>query len=346
MLERIALCLVFALMLMLALPRITAAQETDSVVSGTVRNQTLGNEPVSGITVTLHTEAPEGYSFVETESDARGAFRFAVPSVNPAARYGLTVDYQGTLYGQDIDPAALQTPVTVDLTVYDPTSDAAVLSGGVVSVFFSSVDKTTRTVSVLEIAQIRNTSNTTYVPGSQPMNLLRFGLPADATDLTVDTGLAGAGIAQVDQGFALLVSVPPGDHEVLFAYKFPYKGAEYTFEKTVRYGAKQVRVLVPQDEFSIASDQIGTAQVIQIGQGQYNLLEAADIPRDTVLSVRLTGLPQPSLIDLTEHMLATTRYELVGPALLAMFMIGLIAFGIVRRRATLADLPDDEGPRS
>ena len=58
----------------------------------------------------------------------------------------------------------------------------------------------------------------TFTPsmgGAQgPMGLLRFGLPRNAFDLTMDERLSAFDVIQVDRGFASLLPLPPGSTDV------------------------------------------------------------------------------------------------------------------------------------
>ena len=91
----------------------------------------------------------------------------------------------------------------------------------------------------LEIVNVVNASDRTYVPGAEPMNLLRFGLPPGAKGLQIDTSLVGADAIQVDRGFAVPANIPPGEHEVMFAYHFGYEGQSVTLDKSYLYGGRK-----------------------------------------------------------------------------------------------------------
>ena len=183
--------------------------------------------------------------------------------------------------------------------MYDASDDDSVLSASLASVLFASVDPAMGTLSVLEIVTIVNRSDRTYVPGSGVMSFLRFGLPEGAGHLQLDTLLPGADFIQVDRGFALIASLPPGEHEVLYTYRFPYSGTEAEFTKSLRYGADLFRVLVPEElaelsgaamaEVETAAIEMGTTT---IGDRRYQLVAAVDLERGAQLTARLAGLPE------------------------------------------------------
>ena len=218
------------------------AQAQTRVVEGSIFNATQGGGGVGGLPVTLHQISALGPLNLQTDSDDQGRFRFEDISFDPARAYGVSVRYQGAIYGTDLDLSE-GSPPPLRITIYDASSDDTIVSVASASLLLASVDRANQTVAALEIVNLANGSDHAYVPGADPMQLLRFGLPPGATGLQVDTRLIDADYAQVDRGFALFASVPPGEHQLTFSYRFPYEGDELTLEKSYRYGAGNIRVL-------------------------------------------------------------------------------------------------------
>ena len=215
--------------------------------------------------------------------------------------------------------------------MYDAVSSEDILTVTSASLLFAGADKSSRTVSALKIVTISNTTDRTYVPGPEPMNLLRFGLPPSSLDLQVETGLLGADTVQVDRGFALLASVPPGDHEVMYSYEFPYSGAETELTESFRYGATNLRILAPADLATLSSDQLDGPESVTIGTRVYQLIEAADVPRGARVSLLLRGLPEPSLRDRLGRGLRGIQYEYAAPVGLGLIMVVIIGYALWRR---------------
>ena len=323
-----------------ALP--TQAQGATFSVEGRVENGTSG-AAVAEIEVVLHTVRSAVRTDEPTLTDEQGAFRFDDVPLDPAAAYGVSVVYQGALYGMDLDTSA-GPPEPVTLTIYESTHDDGAVRALLASVLFASADREEQTVAALEIVRIVNESNQTYVPGPEPMNLLRFGLPPDARNLEVDTTLPDADYAQVDRGFALLASVPPGEHEVLYSYSFPYTGGSVEFTKSLLYGAEHLRVLAPEGELSLSSGELGEAGSVVLGGRPYNLIEARELPRGDRVSVRLDDLPELSGPE------SVTRWiDSVPPEASALAILGVViacAFGVVvwRRRRSARPGRDADAP--
>lgn len=307
---------------------VVEAQEQQLVVEGQVVNGTLGVSNVAGLVVVLHEDTLTAHTDVETITDDAGNFRFDGVVLDPMASYGVSVNYQGALYGMDVDSS---TGSLVSLRIYDATESEDIITVSSSSVLFAAANKSTQTISALEIIKIVNGSDRTYVPGPEPMNLLRFGLPPGARGLQVDTALFGADYAQVDRGFALLASVPPGEHEVMFAYEFPYSGDETTFTKSFRYGAANLRILAPVGELIISGDQVGALDTVIIGGRSYQLIEATSLPKGEEISLTLEGLPERSLIEGLSQQIKTVRFEYTVPVIFGLLMLAIIGYVLMKR---------------
>ena len=318
---------------------IADAQEQPIVIEGQVTNGTPDGGGVEGLTVVLHLENETGHDHLEATADAGGGFRFDGVAFDPTVAYGVSVSYQGALYGRDVDLSG-GSPAPLSLTLYDSSTDDAALSVASASVLFARADESAGEVVALEIVRVANGSDYTYVPGQGPMNLLRFGLPPGARGLQVDTQLPGADFVQVDLGFGFLAGIPPGEHEVMFTYRFPYSGAEQVFNKSFLYGAESLRVLAPEEVLKLSSDQMDGPKTIIIGERPYQLLEAGGLERGARISVALGRLPQPSMADSWRRRLDRVHFEYAAPIGLGLFMVGLIAFALARRsnrRGTTGD---------
>ncbi|MCH8184962.1 MAG: hypothetical protein IH862_02530 [Chloroflexi bacterium] len=306
------------------------AQQAPITVEGRVTNGTSGGGDAGGLTVVLHEESGTSHQDQEAVTDSAGRFRFDGVEYDAALVYGLSVTYRGALYGVNVDLSA-GSPPAVEIVVYEATSDDDALSAASASVLYAAADESTRLVAVLEIIQLVNGSDRTYVPGPEPMDLVRFGLPPGAARLRVDTRLPGADFVQVDRGFALIASIPPGEHEILYTYEFPYSGRAFEYGKSFNYGADRLRVLAPVDVLRISSGRLGGPKTTLIGQREYHLLEATGIERGASIDLLLEDLPQPGLADRVRQPLDRIRFELAAPVALGVLMAGVIAYALWRR---------------
>ena len=93
----------------------------------------------------------------------------------------------------------------------------------------SEIDVAQRLATATEFVRFTNPTDKTLRPNLETarpgmFSFMRFALPPDASDVTVQSNLRGGEIISVGSGFALTAAVPPGQHSVDFAYTFPYEG--------------------------------------------------------------------------------------------------------------------------
>ena len=321
-----------ACLLTIAAHHTAAAQQSPVSVSGQVVNGSPDADSVVGLAVILHMQGETTYDNKVTITDNDGRFTFDDILYDPALLYGVSVRYQDTVYGAEVSLAD-GTPPPLTIEIYDAVYEQDVIRVGSSSLLFADADRMTQTVSALEIVKVINDSDFTFVPGSGgPMSLLRFGLPPGAEGLQVDTRLLGADVVQVDRGFAVIGSVPPGEHDIMFTYAFPYDGTETTFTKNFPFGADNLRVLSPNEVLTLASEEIGAPEPVTIGERPYQLIETSGIERGSRINVQLSDLPRTTFTDRVQGAVTGARYEYVAPALLAVFLLALIPFAVIRHR--------------
>ena len=313
---------------------IANAQQPEEVrvVEGRVVNGTAGGDSVSEVAVVLHQESATRHDDLRSTTDDQGRFRFEEIVYHPDTTYGVSVVYQGGLYGSDLQLSE-GSPPPISLTVYEAGDSQTSLTVSSASVLFAQVDGSSQTLWALEIVRVHNDTDRTYVPGPEPMRLLRFSLPPGTRGLQVDTDLMGSDVLQVDRGFALTASVPPGEHEVMYAYQFPYAGSVDVFVKSFPYGAGSVRVLAPSGLMQLSSELLEGPEIVTIGGRPYQLLSSTDLPRDSRISLELLGLPEASLRDRLDQRAGDVPWEYAAPAGLGLLMMSLVGFALWRRSA-------------
>ena len=316
-----------------------ASEPENYRVNGKIKNGTSNGEVPAGLSVALHSEHLEkGAGMFHTFTEADGSFEFPSIEVEEDTLYGVSVIHQGATYTQNVNPSD---GASVEIEVFDAVDSDDVVAGFNASVLFTNVDPMTRRVSIMEMITLINESRLTYVPAGGPMDLLRFGLPAGSDQLIVDTNIPGADWIQVDRGFALIASVPPGKHEVMYVYSVPYENSFLEYEKTWRYGTSSLRVVSEEDLVEFQTDLGVDYQSVEIGGIDYRVQEAPDIQRGLKTMFRLTDLPAPTFRQSLSQGYNAMRYEFVGPVSLAILLSVGGLYGTWRvvqiRRRSLAD---------
>jgi hypothetical protein len=312
-----------------------AYAQSPNELSGTVTNGTAGEGAPVNLQVTLQFQA-ESDEVIErvTLTEAGGAFNFV--NLPPQGNLGyvvsatyLEVEYTNRRLGEPlVEP--------LGVTIYELTNDFTVLYLLDDTLALTSADKKTRQIEVLEAVKLRNNSDRTFQTDVQtdgPMNLLRFTLPAGATDLDVETSLPGGHILQVNLGFALTTPIPPGEHDILYVYRAPYDGSSLEYEPHFPMGVESYRVMLPDGLARAESMGMQLADSATIGDRTFVMLESENVEVGGRVNFTMTGLPQPSLMQRAEKVTKSDGFQRgVLPGLAGLVFVGLVGFTLVRRR--------------
>lgn len=327
---------------LLALPGAALAQApTEVTITGEVRHG-AGAEPFdpSQLLVTLNVlEGVSPLAQVSTRPARDGTFELTVAPA-PSRTYFLSVEYQGARYSASRRASELSEPVA--LTVFDATNNPTVLTFDSYTVIVTGAVADDRFIEVLELALVRNDSDTTLVPslaapGAAMPGFLRFALPRGAYNLDVRSDLAGGEVLEVDLGFALTTSVPPtrGEpHQFEFVYRLGYDDPVVDLSRTMRFGAASFRFLTPVDVGRPASPGLQDLGAAELEGRVLRLLEGQGIEPGARIELTVSGLPTPSAWSQVRRKARESYFRYVVPATMAIAMLALLAYALGRRRVT------------
>ena len=342
--------LIASLGLLLSVASISNAQQGPTLISGEVVNGTPGGELHAGRLVVLHVLMQDGsQDFRSAATDANGAFSFTDVPTAEVLGYLLVATHQGVDYTLEVLPGE---PLTgLELEIFETTTNIETVGIVLDSMMIAGWDVPNRTLSVLELVQLENTGNATFVPDlSQPasMSFLRFALPSEARDLQVQTQLPEGQVLQVDRGFAVTTAVPPGQHGMAFTYTAPYQGDSIDFSRRFSLGAQAFRILVPVDLGSATGSTMSSGDNVRIGDTEFRVLQAEDVLPGGTVDVVLEDLPQPSLLSAAASSLSESTTIWVAPIALVLALAALLVVGVViRRRGAASPAAEDvEAPES
>ena len=325
--------MIASLGLLLPVVSTSNAQQGPALISGEVVNRTPGEEIPAGRLVVLHILMQDGnQDFKSASTDANGAFSFTDVPLAEVLGYLLVATHQGVDYTLEILPGEALTGL--ELEIFETTSSIDAVGIVLDSVMIADWDVPDRTLSVLELVQLENYGNETFVPDlAQPANMafLRFALPSNARDLQVQTQLPEGQVLQVDRGFAVTTAVPPGQHGMAFTYTVPYQGDRLDFSRRFSLGAQAFRLLIPVNLGSATSSALSSGSNVQIGDTDFRVLQAEDVPLGGTVDIQLDNLPQPSLLSTAVNSLGQSTAIWVVPITLVLGLAGLLVIGIVRR---------------
>ena len=337
---RVPLILVISLILIITVQTAAlaspSAQETTSI-RGKVVNGTAGFSVPDGLVVLMLITGPDGTLAGTGQTVAAPDGSFAFDDAQRVARgaYTLSLDYGGVFYGLTLAPDELSREQVI--TVYEPTEDAGIIVVDRHVMVVTGFDATQRMATVTEFVRFANPTDRTLKPNLETarpgmFSFMRFALPPDAANVTVQSNLQGGEIISVGSGFALTAPVPPGEHSVDFAYTFPYQGGEVAYRNSLPQGASIFQILVPDRWEGIEISGLDSRPPVGIQEGVYRAWEGRGIPAGPGVELRIDGLPQPGVLASVWATLSGSSFWLTAiPSAMGAFLLALLALGLVRR---------------
>jgi hypothetical protein len=247
-----------------------------------------------------------------------------------------TVEYLNASYGSDIGTVESGvTSIDLPITVYETTTDVSVLKADRLHLFFEFMDD--KTMRVIELYIITNTSDKTLVAAEAGASTVRFTLPANASNLEFQDGAVGGRYVKTQDGFGDTASVRPGSgsYEVLFSYTMPYQ-KKLDLDRSVLMPVEAVVILVPEGQMKIKSDMLQDGGTRDVEGTQYHTYTGSELAAGATLHLSLTGRPGSSVPTLTT---ASNTDLLVG---LSVFGMALILAGVWLYRRTRAPVMEVE----
>ena len=301
-------------------------------ISGIVVNNTVISEPVDNSLVTLSIRRLNNPNEEQqTTTSVDGTFTFIDVDYYEDALYEVSVLFDSVTYKKNVDISTGETSQpNIIITVYSASDSSDIVSIYNTSILFTDVDVKASRIFVMEMVTLQNKTNFTYIPGDGPMELLRFGLPNGTEGLYVETDISQADWLQVDKGFALITPISPGKHEMLYTYNFPYEGSDHVMTRKWRYGAENVRILIPREMANIKTDLGNTANSITVGDMDYLAVEDVAIKRNQNMTIEFTNLPQHNTLQKIIYPPEKVNYYYAAPIALFLLLLIFVVVAITR----------------
>ena len=309
------------------------AQETTEV-HGQVVNGTEGAKIPDDLNVLMLITAADGRlaGTGQAAPDAQGRFVFEDVQIVNGGSYTVSVDHQGVFYGISLDSGGLADDLL--LTVFETTQDASIIHVEQHVMVVAALDKDDQLVSVLEFVRFDNPTDRTLVPDLtkvDPISFLRFALPPNPSELTVESDLPGGDIVSIGTGFALTSPVVPGAHSLNFAYSFRYQDETIAYRQSLPQGADLFQVWVPEGIPDLAVPGLTNIAPINVQGTAYRAYEARDFAPGQGLQLEITGLPLPGVwVRFTNSVTGGDFWLIAIPSALGATLAAMLLWGIIR----------------
>ena len=222
-------------------------------------------------------------------------FKFNKVIIDEAFTYFIMVTHQGIptiIFIEDIDD-----PDNIIVTVFDRVFTPKDIDVIDYSIMIPHISPESDIVSVLGLISFANNSKSTYFadltdPNTSGLNLLRFSLPENFENLSVDSDLPPGNVMQIPTGFALSNPVPPGEHQILYSYSMPRNTGSIKYNIRLPFGSEKFKMLVPQKskietEYDLLKDST------LVDDKAYEILQGQNIEKGEVIIIDLIDITKP-----------------------------------------------------
>ena len=222
-------------------------------------------------------------------------FEFNKVIIDEAFTYFLMITHQDIptiVFIEDIDD-----PKDITVTVYDRVFTPKNIDVIDYSIMIPHISPESDIISVLGLISFTNNNNYTYFadltdPNTSGLNLLRFSLPENFENLSVDSDLPPGNVMQIPTGFALSNPVPPGQHQILYSYSMPRNTGSIKYNIRLPFGSEKFKMLVPQKS-KIETDYNLLKDSTLVDDKTYEILQGQDIGKGEVIVIDLINITKP-----------------------------------------------------
>tara|TARA_B100001996_G_C18666631_1_gene595142 strand:- start:426 stop:1601 length:1176 start_codon:yes stop_codon:yes gene_type:complete len=224
-------------------------------------------------------------------------FKFSNIKINDSYTYFLMISHQEIptiVFLEEIEDQ-----YEIEIIVYDREFTPENISVIDYSIMIPYLSPDSNVISILGLISFENTGIKTFYadlsdPNLSGLNLLRFSLPENFENLSVDSDLPPGNVMQIPTGFALSNPVPPGQHQILYSYSMPRNTTELKYNVRLPFGAKKFKLLAPE-KTEINNNEILTKESTKVDEKVYEVLGGDDIKRGEIINIEINKIATPSI---------------------------------------------------
>ena len=267
-------------------------------------------------------------------------FDFKKVIVDEAFTYFLIVNHQDIptiVFVEDIE-----NPENINITVYDRVFTPKDIDVIDYSIMVPHISPDSDIISVLGLISFTNNSNSTYFadltdPNTSGLNLLRFSLPENFENLSVDSDLPPGNVMQIPTGFALSNPVPPGDHQILYSYSMPRNTGSIKYNIRLPFGSKKFKILVPEKS-KISSEYNLLKDSTLVDDKKYELLQGQDIKKGEVVVVDLINISKPGTLKKITYFIEKNSVPFFVGSITGLILLLILIFSFLRSNSRRRNL--------
>ena len=297
-------------------------------LNGTILNGTDKNK-VTEYTIKLMGTQNSSTELVEVDSlKTFSKFKFSNFKIDESFTYFLMISHEEIptiVFLEEIEDQ-----YEIEIVVYDREFIPENISVIDYSIMIPHLSPDSNVISILGLISFETTGNKTFYadlsdPNLSGLNLLRFSLPENFENLSVDSDLPPGNVMQIPTGFALSNPVPPGQHQILYSYSMPRNTTELNYSVRLPFGAKKFKLLAP--EKTELNNEILIKETTKVDEKKYEVLSGDEIKKGEVLNIEINKIATPSIFSKFSYFVEkNTISVLIGStSALILFILGVFA---------------------
>jgi len=268
-------------------------------LKGTIINGTNPNI-IYEYQVSLMSTQNSSTELIEIDSKTTSSnFEFSKINIDESFTYFLMITHQEIptiVFLEEIDDQ-----YEVDIVVHDRAFTPEDISIIDYSIMIPHLSPESDVVSILGLISFENIGNKTFYadlsdPNLSGLNLLRFSLPENFENLSVDSDLPPGNVMQIPTGFALSNPVPPGQHQILYSYSMPRNTTSINYTIRLPFGAKKFKLLAPE-KTDINKNEILTNELTEVDEKIYEVLSGNNIKNGEIINIQINKIATPTFYD-------------------------------------------------
>ena len=319
------------------------AQPVRDGVKGVIVNGSKGGIIPPDQEVILLTIDNSTNRIIATESkqvSADGSFSFDNPIWSPG--FTLRVVADAGEYAPSVDLTAMDDWTDIRLTIYEQTDSLEYIKISSYVMMIPTFNARHRQAGVLTVVKVNNTGDRVWIPDTEDpgltgLDLLRFNLPDGFSNLSVESELPPGNILEIGTGFAMTNPIPPGEWSILMSYAIGYESDGFNFDLKVPYGADEVRILIPDEDGLIISNEFSSSELVAVAERVYRSVNGTNYPAGSVLAVTFSGLPEPTFLQSLSELFSGRTYVIAIVSTAGIFLISILGFALYSVRKKLTD---------
>ena len=268
-------------------------------LKGTIINGTNPNI-IYEYQISLMSTQNSSTELIEIDSKTTSSnFEFSKINIDESFTYFLMITHQEIptiVFLEEIDDQ-----YEVDIVVHDRAFTPEDISIIDYSIMIPHLSPESDVVSILGLISFENIGNKTFYadlsdPNLSGLNLLRFSLPENYENLSVDSDLPPGNVMQIPTGFALSNPVPPGQHQILYSYSMPRNTTSINYTIRLPFGAKKFKLLAPE-KTDINKNEILTNELTEVDEKIYEVLSGNNIKNGEIINIQINKIATPTFYD-------------------------------------------------